>query len=454
MNTPIQNFGKPQVAASASLDHAMAIKAAHGGAENPFIEEPYDVEEENRLQSTAYEKVEGTFYVKKGLAQYMPLETAKKKTFTYGKQITDNDRTMLRFFGRIGFATAEQMSYLFTTEQKITVTRDEDGKVIRETSKVGGTYRVVKPRTAYNRLKGLEEKGLVASKTYALGTVWFITKNGLTYIANQTPGFQTVKLDSLTPLGISGDQVPHRLMIAQVAVGILSEDDFFKSKLALKQIPEQLSDLIVDRQIDSWKWTKRNELRGDAVGGEAQYAQQFPAWRNEVFRSRVLAFKNGELDASEILDDEPALWASGFMRNLVNPTAKERTFDLVMNREKYRDSLVHRSIAFEVERTAKSEDAYGVWLNTFYEELRLEGGPYARVFIVTTSSEEGKKVQRRIRNADRLRALKIAGVENAASEETKSNAIKKFGLVGAGKPVKLIQVSRLDGSAYDPDLRF
>lgn len=449
MTTPIQNFGKPQTQASASLDHALALKAAHGGAENPFIEEAYDVEEEARLQSTAYEKVEGTFYVKKGLAQYVSPAAPKAKAFTYGKQVTDNDRAMLRFLGRIGFATAEQLSYLFTTEQKVTVTRDAEGKVVRETSKVGGTYRVVKPRTAYNRLKGLEEKGYVASKTYALGTVWFITKSGLGYISNQTPGFQTVKLDSLTPMGISGDQVPHRLMIAQVAVGILSADDFFKSKLGLKEVPEQLEDLIVDRQIDSWKWAKRNELRGENGSG-----LEFPTWRSNEFRSRAEAFKRGELEASELMEDEPSLWASGFIRSLLNPTAKERTFDLVMNREKYRQSLTHLSMAFEVERTAKTEEAYGVWLNTFFEELKIEGGPYARVFIVTAATEEGKKIQRRIRNADRKRAIRIAGVENASSEEAKSEAVKKFGLVGAGKRVKLITTTRLDGSPYDPDTRF
>lgn len=463
MSTTIESYTSHHTTAAEALDASMALRARPGSADaalNPFLEDEQD--EETYLTDPGYERFMVPIFVKKGSTAYTeysePVTARPRKAKkSYGGEIfTADDQTALAFLAKFGIATAEQLSYLYTTTQKTEVTRGTDGSIQRTTSKTGGEHRIVKVKTAYIRMKRLEENGFVFSKRYGLGTVWSITREGLAQIQSLMAELDTVDLKRLQPTGMSGDQIPHRLMISQVAAGILSEATFFKKNLGLKHIPETLTDLIVDREIDSWKATQRNLNLAQGIGGtraeKLEHSESMSAWRQRVLAQRVQGFKNGDVLPSELLS-ERALWASGFWGSLVNPTAKERTFDLVMNRERYRSSLAHMSLAFEVERSPKRVDAYRVWLNTFAAELKLEGGPYARVYIVPAGNKM-KEITSALREADRLRALELAGVPNSAGSETKAEAIKRFGLLGANKPVRIVPLTRLDGTPYNPDERF
>jgi hypothetical protein len=219
----------------------------------------------------------------------------------------------------------------------------------------------VERETAAGRLRGLRKTGMVGSHKFTnCNMTWFVKQKAVALMAEEgieLPDFYTL----VDPNRISEDKFGHKIAVNHVAVHLLTGGTTmtrWDDSLPLERL---VTERVMQRHF-------KNAFRtDDCVYGAGTLSERAKA---EV----ATRLRNGDLKVTDMLREYPMLWVPTTKSNSVVPAMQYSSPDLVIDKEDLRADGKRRSIAIEVELTAKGVAEYMKIMETYRQNTLVYCG--------------------------------------------------------------------------------
>lgn len=285
-------------------------------------------------------------------------------------KITEIDLKVLRFLAKFKYASAHQVSLV----------------------------RSVRPKTAHDGLKQLEELKLV-DRIKRDGTKWFITQKAERLLKeagylSEDDTYQIIRKDR------PEERIGHMLAVSQVAAHLLGGTRMFNGQPQDLSPDQLVNELTIQREFGANKKLVPSSF-GQGAAGEKL--------KRSVLRDVI---ENRSLSWNEAVDMNPALWTLTHGRTEGNTHAEVKFPDLVINLESQRTSKTPLSIAIEVELEDKAFERYVKIMRTYAADRFV----YAKVVYVLPARRDAlrKKIARAAKKAG-LDASRIVFIQLLSS---------------------------------------